>query len=233
MPRAAAPFLALAAMLIAAPLGAQTKTVTSESITAPTAPATPVTPVVPQTPGTTEPVAPTSSSPTPPSASTSAPATNDGLPQIFYGDEGLPAPVKETRRKIIEATRTGDLEALRPVIEENEEPPALSGGGDGADAIATLRLLSGDEKGREILAILQEVIEAGYVHVDIGTPQEAYVWPYFTHVPLNKLTGPQMVELFRLIAAGDFADMQEKGVYSFYRVGIDPTGEWRFFEDGD
>jgi hypothetical protein len=229
MPRFAAPFLALAALLLATPLGAQTKTVTSETITAPTAPATPV---VPQTPAATAPAAPTV-----PASSESGvaakPAVDGASPQIFYGEEGLPAPVKETRRKIIEATRTGDLEALRPVIEENEEPPALSGGGDGGDPIATLKLLSGDDKGREILAILQEVIEAGYVHVDIGTPQEAFVWPYFTHVPLNKLTGPQMVELFRLIAAGDFADMQEKGVYSFYRVGIDPQGEWRFFEDGD
>ena len=60
-----------------------------------------------------------------------------------------------------------------------------------------------------------------------------YIWPYFTRYPLDKLLGPQMVELFRLITAGDFQDMQDKGVYSFYRVGIGPDGTWHFFEDGD
>jgi hypothetical protein len=159
-------------------------------------------------------------------------AASQVVPQVFYGDADLPAPVKELRQKLLTAIKSGELEALRPIITANGETPELSGG-DSDDPIATLKLLAGDPQGREILAIMEDVLEAGYVHVDVGTPQEAYVWPYFARYPLNKLTGPQMVELFRLITAGDFQDMQDKGVYSFYRLGIGPDGKWQFFEDGD
>jgi hypothetical protein len=196
------------------------------------APAAPTTPAAPSAP--TIPLAPLNQAPTTPAPADSGEAVPDNktAPPVFYGEEGLPDKVKAMRKRILDATRTGELEALRPVIESNEMPPAFSGG-DTDDPIATLKLLSGDDKGREILAILQEILEAGYVHADVGTPQEMYIWPYFTRYPLDKLTGPQMVELFRLITAGDFQDMQDKGVYSFYRVGIGPDGTWHFFEDGD
>jgi len=197
-------------------------------------PETPATPPQPTTPPAAAPqVAAPAAPETPPAANDAANlAPSGGLPQVFYGEEGLPAPVKALRAKILAATHTGDLESLRPIFEANGESPQLSGG-DSDDPIATLKLLSGDPKGREILAILEEVLEAGFVHVDVGTPQEMYIWPYFTRYPLDKLNGPQMVELFRLITAGDFQDMQDKGVYSFYRVGISPDGKWQFFEDGD
>ncbi|MGN8115439.1 hypothetical protein [Labrys sp. 22185] len=159
-------------------------------------------------------------------------AASQATPQVFYGDADLPAPVKELRQKLLTAIKTGELESLRPIFAANGGNPDLPGG-ESDDPIATLKLLAGDPKGREILAIMDDVLEAGYVHVDVGTPQEAYVWPYFARYPLNKLTGPQMVELFRLITAGDFQDMQDKGVYSFYRLGISPQGKWQFFEDGD
>lgn len=166
---------------------------------------------------------------TPPSNDDSA---NQTAPQVFYGDADLPAPVKELRQKLLAAIKTGELESLRPIFSANGGNPDLPGG-ESDDPIATLKLLAGDPKGREILAIMEDVLEAGYVHVDVGTPQEAYVWPYFARYPLSKLTGPQMVELFRLVTAGDFQDMQDKGVYSFYRLGISPQGKWQFFEDGD
>lgn len=41
------------------------------------------------------------------------------------------------------------------------------------------------------------------------------------------------VELLRIITAGDLADMQEYGNYSFYRIGISPDGKWKFFTAGD
>jgi nucleoid-associated protein YgaU len=202
----------------------------------PPAAASPAAPEAPQAP-VTSPPPPIAAPAAPDAPAAGAPAPEAGQAQaapleVHYGEEGLPEKVRLMRSRILEATRTGDLEALRPVIESNEVPPALSGG-DSDDAIATLKLLSGDEKGREILAILQEVLESGYVHADVGTPQEMYIWPYFTRVPLDKLTGRQLVELFRLITAGDLQDMQDKGVYSFYRVGIGPDGTWHYFEDGD
>ena len=92
---------------------------------------------------------------------------------------------------------------------------------------------TGDEGGQEILAILEEVLEAGYVHLDAGTPSELYVWPYFFAVPLERLTPAQRVELFKIVTAGDYDDMKSYGAYIFYRVGINPEGRWQFFVAGD
>ena len=235
MIRHAALSAAVIVMIATGPAVARTEgmVVAQTEGTPPAAPTTPVTPSAPQAPAAPGAAEPAPPSTTPPAAAgTQPPADAAALPEVHYGEEGLPDKVKSMRRRILDATRTGDLEALRPVLQSNEMPPALSGGGSD-DPIGTLRLLSGDEKGREILAILQEMLEAGHVHVDVGTPQEMYIWPYFARFPLDKLSGPQMVELFRLITAGDLQDMQEKGVYSFYRVGIGPDGTWHYFEDGD
>jgi hypothetical protein len=35
------------------------------------------------------------------------------------------------------------------------------------------------------------------------------------------------------VTAGDFAEMEEGGNYNFYRVGITPDGQWKFFVAGD
>lgn len=154
------------------------------------------------------------------------------LPEVQYGFDALPAPVRRLREQIIDAALTGDIERLRPVFKANEGPPAMSSEPLG-DPIDELRSLSGDPEGREILAILIEVLEAGYVHVDVGTPEEMYIWPYFARYPLDRLNGPQMVELFKLLTAGDYEDMKIYDIYLFYRVGIDPKGVWRYFLAGD
>lgn len=193
----------------------------------------PTLPLLAQEASPTQPAPPPAAGEASPKPDAPPQPSSDALPQVFYGEDGLPDKVRAMRRRIVEATKTGDLEKLRPVIESNETPPSLPGEGNASDPIATLKLLSGDQKGAEILAILQEVLDAGYVHVDAGTPQEMFIWPYFARHPLAKLSDAQMVELFRLITAGDFREMEDKGVYSFYRVGIGPDGTWHFFEDGD
>ena len=101
------------------------------------------------------------------------------------------------------------------------------------DPIAALKSYSGDPDGLEVLAIIIDLLSTGYAHIDAGTPDEAYVFPYFAGKPLNTLTAPEKVELLRIITAGDLADMQEYGNYSFYRVGISPDGKWKFFTAGD
>jgi hypothetical protein len=153
-------------------------------------------------------------------------------PAVEYDVSKLPAPVRRLREQIIEAALTGDIEKLRPIIEANQEPPLVSFN-DADDPIDHLKTLAGDPEGREILAILIEVLDAGFVHVDVGTPDEMYVWPYFARYPLDSLTGPQMVELFKLLTAGDYEDMKIYGTYLFYRVGIAPNGVWKFFVAGD
>ena len=150
------------------------------------------------------------------------------IPTVEYDVARLPTPVRRLREQIMAAAATGDPEMLQPIIDANGEPPMFSFG-DVPDPIAYLKSLSGDEEGREILAILIEVFEAAYVHVDVGTPDEMYVWPYFARYPVEALTPRQLVELFKLVYAGDYQDMLFYRHYTSYRAGIAPDGTWRYF----
>ncbi len=154
------------------------------------------------------------------------------FPVIHRGEEGLPEPVRETRRKLIEAAHSGDMEQLRAVAAEQPEPPSTAFG-DVGDPIDYLMSLASDVGGREILAILLEVLEAGHVHVDAGGAEEMYLWPYFAAYPLEALTPPQLVELFTLLASAEYEEMRSYGAYTFFRVGIGPDGSWHFFLAGD
>ncbi|MBN8996648.1 MAG: hypothetical protein J0H94_15620 [Rhizobiales bacterium] len=161
-------------------------------------------------------------------------ATESGsVPDVEYDVSKLPPAVQAIRQKILDAAKTGDPALLGPVIKANGVVPDLGDDQAKDDPIEFLKSLSGDPEGREILAILIEILDAGFVHVDAGTPDEMYVWPYFARYPIEKLTPPQIVELFKLIYAGDWEDMRNEGRYLFYRVGIDPSGRWRYFTAGD
>jgi hypothetical protein len=154
-------------------------------------------------------------------------------PVIGGSVEELPAPVRRMRETIMQAARDADFEALRPLIGDGPDRTQLSFGVVDDDPIAFLRSLSGDPEGFEILAILEEVLEAGYAIYDPGTPNETYVWPYFTATSLETLTPKQRVELFKLVTSGDYEDMRAFGAYIFYRAGISRDGRWRFFVAGD
>ena len=158
---------------------------------------------------------------------------NAPVPAVEYDLSKLPAPVRELHDKLTAAAKAGLIEAVRPLLKTGEDPTQLSLAGVDNDPVTFLKSLSGDEGGQEILAILLEVLEAGYVHLSPGTPEELYVWPYFFAVPLDKLTDMQRVELFKLVTSGDYEDMKSFGAYIFYRVGISPDGQWQFFLAGE
>jgi hypothetical protein len=134
---------------------------------------------------------------------------------------------------LVEAAKSGDIEKLRPFIGTGEDATMLSLGGLDGDPINFLKSQSGDPDGHEILAILLEVLESGFVHLDAGTENDVYVWPYFFAVPLDALTPQQRVELFTILTSGDLEEMKTYGAYVFFRVGISPEGRWRFFVAGD
>lgn len=154
-------------------------------------------------------------------------------PEVLHDLALLPEPVRRMRELIVQACRSGDIEALRPLIETGEDGTQLSVGSEVGDPIEFLREASGDDQGHEILAIMLEVLNAGYVRLDARSPNELYVWPYFFAVPLEGLEPRQRVELFKLVTAGDYEDMKAFGAYNFYRLGITPEGRWAFFVAGD
>ena len=154
-------------------------------------------------------------------------------PEVEYDPAKLPPAVRRLREQIIEAAATGDPEKLRPIIEANGEPPAFSYNDTGDDPIEYLKSQSADPEGREMLAILIDMLKAGYVHIGVGTPDEMYVWPYFAYYPVQLLTGPQIVELLEIVYPGDYEDMKTYGAYLSYRVGLAPDGTWSYFLVGD
>jgi len=142
----------------------------------------------------------------------------------------LPAPVARTREKLLAAARSGDLKQLVGLVTDSMPVFSFT---DDKDPIAFWKANYPDSNGVEVLSILTMILEAPFVHVDQGTPQEMYVWPYFVRMSLTALTPQQKVELFRLVTGADYKDMMKLGAYAFYRLGISPDGTWQFFVTGD
>ncbi|MBW8319398.1 MAG: hypothetical protein K0M49_04110 [Arenimonas sp.] len=154
-------------------------------------------------------------------------------PEVIYDLSKVPEPVRRMRELLIEAATSGDIERLRILMNPGPNQTRIVLESSDADPVAALKQLSGDEEGIEILAILIDILSTGFVRVDAGTPDEAYVWPYFAEKPLALLTLPEKVELLRIVTAGDVAEMQELGNYNFFRLGISPDGQWKFLTAGD
>jgi hypothetical protein len=152
-------------------------------------------------------------------------------PVIHYGTDDLPEPVREMREAILTAVRSGQMEDLRVAVELNEMKPVIADRAV-ADPIAHWRQASVDGEGREILAILGQLLDAGYTVLPIGKDIEnnrVYVWPYFAEMKLDTLTPAQDVELLRLVPGTAFRDMKRAGTYAHYKLGIGADGTWHFF----
>lgn len=156
-------------------------------------------------------------------------------PRILYGTDTLPRPVRELRDAMLEAIQSGHIEELRYAYDLNEEKPDL-GMPRGSDPVAHWKRISGDGEGREVLAALSLVLEAGYVVLPLGADPEnnrLYIWPYFSEVPLGAITPSQDVELLRLVAPAKAKEMKASGRYTHWRVAIGADGSWHSFRKHD
>lgn len=153
--------------------------------------------------------------------------------EVIYDIEKAPEPVRRMRELIIEAAKTGDISKLKPLMNPGPDQTVVPLQAPDQDPIEALKAISGDSDGVEILAILLDIFSTGFVQLDKGTADEAYVWPYFVGKSLGLLTPQEKVELLRIVTAGDVAEMQEYGNYNFFRVGITPDGRWKFLSVGD
>ncbi|MBB5274120.1 hypothetical protein HNR26_000158 [Rhizobium rosettiformans] len=153
--------------------------------------------------------------------------------EVIYDIEKAPEPVRRMRQLIIDAATTGDISKLRPLMNPGPDQTVVPLQTPDQDPIEALKAISGDSDGIEVLAILLDIFSTGFVQLDKGTADEAYVWPYFAGKSLALLTPQEKVELLRIVTAGDVAEMQEYGNYNFFRVGITPDGRWKFLSVGD
>jgi hypothetical protein len=151
-------------------------------------------------------------------------------PEILRDVEILPSEVNRTRRAILEAAMSGNIDSMRIPIEMNEIPPILARE-KLADPIAHWRAISGDGEGREILATLVQLFRAGFFHKNAGAGDAIYVWPYFAEMPLKALTPAQEVELLTIVPPERLKAMKAAGRYDHYRIGIGHDGTWHYFVD--
>jgi hypothetical protein len=155
--------------------------------------------------------------------------------QIRYSTDGLPRTVLDLREVLQGAVESGQIEELAQIFAEAHIKPDI-GAAQGADPVAHWKRLSGDGQGREVLAALSLILEAGYAEIRRGADIEnnkTYVWPYFAEMPLQKLTPRQEVELLRLVPASVAKEMREKGKYTHWRLVIGADGTWHALRKGD
>lgn len=179
---------------------------------------------------------PSRQAPKPPEPAKTAPTTPapsaPQRPAIERDPSILPDRVAAMRERIIEAAKSGDPEKLRIAIERNEVPPVMVRGAKG-DGVKLLTGKSGDPEGREVLARLLDILDAPFVHIETGKPQEMYVWPAFAELPLDSLTPEETVELYRVAPLTVVKESREKKKYLGDRIGIGPDGTWHYFLSGE
>jgi hypothetical protein len=159
----------------------------------------------------------------------SAPAaTQTPSVQIARDVTKLPPQVQRMRQAILQAATSGDIEQLRVPIDMNEIHPVFAKD-HVADPIAYFKSVSGDGNGREILAILFNLMTTGYAITHPGTKDEMIVWPYHAVIPLNSLTPSQEVEIYRFLPPARLKEMTAQGKYTYYQVGIGADGVWHYF----
>jgi hypothetical protein len=146
----------------------------------------------------------------------------------------LPERVANMRESILEAAASGDVEALRPVIERNETMPIFGRGAERprtfADAVEFLRRASFDGAGRETLRVLEAVLAQPYVKQTRG-PATTYVWPAFALAPSEPADEDERLARYRCLR---FAALSASGedAPAVERVGIGADGTWHFFWAG-
>ena len=130
----------------------------------------------------------------------------------------LPDAVEETRRGLLEAAESGEVEALEPFVTDRLSytfGAPVEGG-----AIEYLRRL--EAEGQDPLGTLAKLLQLPYT-----LAQGNYVWPWVYSVQATDLTDYEKQLL------GEFADDFAGTTYLGYRVGIAPDGTWIFFVAGD
>jgi hypothetical protein len=156
------------------------------------------------------------------------PSTPSGeTSNVHYDFDALPAPVKRMLQQIAGAAESGEIENMRPVFESNELKPMVTTAYVD-DPIAFWKKESADGTGRDVLAAMLNVMSSGFVRVGQGK-SEIFVWPYFAETGVAKLTPAQEVELYRIVSPTLALPMKKAGKYSYYRLGISPTGIWQYF----
>ncbi len=112
----------------------------------------------------------------------------------------LPPEVQRMRQAILQAATSGDIEELRIPIDMNELRPFFPN--RMADPIAYLKSVTANGNGREMLAILYNILTTGYAIINPGTKKEMVVWPYHAGHTLERAHARPGGRKFQISDAG-------------------------------
>ena len=149
---------------------------------------------------------------------------------VGYGTTRLPEPVIEMRDAILTAARSGRIEELRIAIDLNEIKPVFSDKTI-SDPIGYLKAQSADGEGRDVLAAIVAILEAGWVAVPLGRDLEnnrVYLWPHFAETGVVGLSSEQETDLLRLVPPAEVSALRRAKRYTWWRLGIGADGVWHF-----
>lgn len=153
-------------------------------------------------------------------------------PEVSADLDTLPEAARATRQALIDAARSGDIEALRPIIEGQDAPPNFSFGNP-EDGIDYLRDVSEDADGRQILGLLVDLLDQPFAYFPDGGTETYYTWPYLAQIDPSALTAQQIVDAYRLLDTAQIEELQAMGAWYYWRVVISETGAWTAFVAGD
>jgi hypothetical protein len=143
----------------------------------------------------------------------------------------LPPNVVDMREQILAAVHAGDIGELKGAIEWNEIKPDFGEGAKG-DPIAYLKTVSRDGEGREILAILANLLALPPARLALGKDPEnslVYVWPYLAELKPDELTPAEQVDLLRLVPPETAKAMRTAKKWTWWRIAIGADGTWHTF----
>ncbi len=153
--------------------------------------------------------------------------------RAFHG--ALPQSVIDMREQILAAVHSGNVADLKDAIEWNEIKPDF--GKDAADdPISYWRRNSADGEGREVLAVIANLLALPPARLAIGKDPEntlVYVWPYLAELPLDGLTPAEQVDLYRLMPVAAAKSMREAKKWTWWRIAIGADGTWHTFRTYD
>lgn len=158
--------------------------------------------------------------------------TGWATPEISDDISALPEPVQAKRQALMDAARSGDFDALKPIIDAQDKPPNVSFG-DPDDALAYLKGASQDEDGRQILGLLLDLFDQPYAFYPDSGGVTYYIWPYLAEIDPNTLTPAQQVDAYRLLNREQIEELKEMGAWYYWRTLISESGDWSAFVAGD
>lgn len=151
------------------------------------------------------------------------------LERAFHG--ALPQSVIDMREMILAAVHAGDVSMLRDAIEWNEIAPDFGPEGQ-ADPISYWKRISADRQGREVLAVLANMLALPPARLAIGRDPEnahVYVWPYVAEMLPHGLSPAEEVDLYRLMPVSEARAMMAAKKWSWWRIAIGADGTWHTF----